>query len=196
MGDWVWRAWQLLWGGVDWDGLDVSNEKAWDGLDVSNKKAVTIECLLADALRLRDQEQGQEQKGTGWVCQTGPAVFAHQGRVGTGQDWVEGLNWGELSNLCQHGKTDVKPIMIMMMMMMMMMMMIYYGLVSIPELKSMSHNLRLIKFVFSQSCDGWWFLVTAFNRQTYVYHCYIHVTDILSFWLQENRKHWYNGCRR
>jgi len=30
------------------------------------------------------------------------------------QDYVEGLIWGELSSPCQHGTTDVKPMMMMM----------------------------------------------------------------------------------
>jgi len=46
--------------------------------------------------------------------------FEPQCRVGTGQDKVEELIWRELSNLCQHGKTDVKRKMMMKMMMMMM----------------------------------------------------------------------------
>jgi len=41
-------------------------------------------------------------------------VFEPQGRVGTGQDKVEELIWRESSNLCQHRKTDVKPMLMMM----------------------------------------------------------------------------------
>jgi len=63
-----------------------------DGLDISNEKAVTI--AVAVVSRLQDQRTGAGAKRHG-VCQTGPAVFAPQGRVGTVQDWVEGLNWGD-----------------------------------------------------------------------------------------------------
>ncbi len=54
MRDWVWRAWQILWGEVDWDRFDISNEKA-----------VMIGCLLVDALRLHDQRTGAGAKRNG-----------------------------------------------------------------------------------------------------------------------------------
>jgi len=83
MGDWVCRAWQMMWGRVDRGGLDILNERT-----------LTSGCMLADALTLQDQRTGQEQEDMGWVRQIEPAVFAPQGRVGTGQDWVEGHKWG------------------------------------------------------------------------------------------------------
>jgi len=46
---------------------------------------------------------------------------------------LEGFIWGEPSNPCQHGKTDIKPMMMMMriMMMMMMMMTCFAGVTSV-----------------------------------------------------------------
>jgi len=40
-----------------------------------------------------NNQQRQQQKDMGW-CQTRPVLFEPQSRVGTGQDWVEWLNWG------------------------------------------------------------------------------------------------------
>jgi len=48
------------------------------------------------------------------MCPTRPARFEPQGRVGAGQDKVEGLISREPSSLCQHEKADIKPKMMMM----------------------------------------------------------------------------------